>query len=189
LIRQTLANHREWIEAQLGAPLAETVIFEGLSNLSQIGVDKLLTVSDLRSSGKPEQRRLRTFVARAEIPPEYSPIVDLVHNLRSNVSLENPLQDRQNNRLDVEWLDCPVALHLHYYNLTIVTMNLSFHSGPGSQGEYTARLLVARRDCTSKVVELLEVLYRRDNTPRLHTLRDKARRISNIDWDDLVLVS
>lgn len=187
MIRQALANHRQWIEEQLGVPLSEAVVFEGLTNLSQIGVDKLLSMSDLRSSGKPEQRRLRTLVEQAKLPPQCPPILDLVHNLRTGVSLENLLQDRQNNRLDIEWMDCPVALRLHHYNCTIVTMNMPLHSGPGSQGEHTARLLVVQRDCASKVVELLEMLYRRDGTPRLHTLHDKARRISLLDWDDLVL--
>jgi len=185
LIRQALANHRTWIEAQLGISLEEAIVFDGLTNLSQIGVDKLLAVSDRKSKCGPEHRRLLTLVAQANIPPEYPPIVDVVRNVRTRFHTEN-LKD-EHNRFGIEWMDCPVALRLHYYDCTVIVMNLPFHDGPGSQGEHTARLLLARRDCASKVMELLEMLYRRDPSPRLRTLHDKERRISNVDWDDLVL--
>jgi|SRR5579883_1000323 len=187
LVRQALATHRHCIEQKLGAPLSEAVIFDRLKNLSQVGVDKLLAITDVRNTAKPEQRRLQTFVADAEVPPEYTPILKLTHDVAVGVGLAAVFRDRQAKLSGFEWTDCPIAFRLHYYDCTIVTLNVPYHSGPESPGESTARVLVARRDFAAKVVELIEHLYHQDHTPHLHTLHGKARRIPRVGWNDLVI--
>ena len=187
LIRQALAVHGRWIEDQLGVPLSEMVIFEGLKNLSQVGVDKVFGISDLRRIGKRQSRRLRTLVENAEVPPKYPPMLSLTHDVTVDLALEALVQDREASWTGFEWGDCPLALRLYVYDCTVITMNVAYHSGPVSPDETTGRLLIARRDCVSKVVRLIEDLYRRDRTPHLHTVNGRLRRVPSVEWDDLII--
>lgn len=68
LIRSALVAHQPWIEEHLGVPLADVVIFDGLKNFSQIGLDKVFDFAALKASHSPESRRFRTFVASANTP-------------------------------------------------------------------------------------------------------------------------
>ncbi|HKO17533.1 MAG TPA: hypothetical protein VJU82_01475, partial [Acidobacteriaceae bacterium] len=187
LIRQALAAHQPWIEQKLGVPISDAVIFDSIGNLSQVGLDKLLALTDIRETGSREQRRLRPFVAEAEVPPRYPPILRLRHEVAGRRSLAALLDDREERFSGLDWADCPIAFRLHYYNLTIVTLNVPYQSGPQSHGESVARLLVARRDCAAKTVELIKLLYRRSRTPRLCMLNAKSRAIPHVEWDDLVI--
>lgn len=187
LIRRAIATHQSWIEQKLSVCLAETVIVDGVPNLSQVGVEKYLGVTDRRRSGNRKAWRLRPLVAQAEIPPQCPPILSIADDITADLSLEALFEDRAAAWTGFEWKDCPLALDLHVHNITVVTLNVSYHAGPGSPGETTARLLVARRDSMPALLRLLEDLYQRDRTPRLYTAGDRPKRISRMEWSDLVL--
>jgi SpoVK/Ycf46/Vps4 family AAA+-type ATPase len=186
LICRALAVHQDWIETKLGVSLPDTVIFDGLENLSHIGLEKILWVADVQKSF-PAARRLRTFTAKAELPPDLAPIISIRRQTASEVSLESLLEDDRGSMVGFDWVDCPIALRLHYYNATIVVMNVLYHSGPDSPGESAARLLISRRDCASRIAEFIERIHRYDQSPRLFTLHGKSRRIAPATWDDLVI--
>jgi hypothetical protein len=183
LIRCAIAAHQEWIETKLGVSLSEAVIFDGLDNLSQVGLDKILSIADARRSF-PAARRLRTFTASAELPPPCSPIVAVRKQMMAEVTVESLLEFDRASVAGFEWTDCPIAFNLHYYNTTIVAMNLRYHPGPGSEGESAARVLIARRDCATRIAELIDLLHSQDQSPRLHTLRGRSRRIAATAWED-----
>src|SRR5580700_5031967 len=187
LIRRAIAAHQSWIEAQLGVQMSETVVVDGLPNLSQVGVQKYLGIVDRRRTGNRESRRLRTLVSRTEVPAQYPPLLSIADDVRADLALEFLLEDRQTASTGFEWQDCPLALRLHVYNITVVTLNVSYHSGPGSPGETTARVLVARRDSIPALLRLFEDLYRRDRAPHLYTVGGKSRRVPAVEWNDLVI--
>jgi hypothetical protein len=187
VIRRAIAAHRPWVEQKLGVCLSEAVIIDGLPNLSQVGVQKYLGITDRRRSGTREARRLRPLVAQAEVPPQSPPILTVADDVTADLSLEALFEDRAAAWTGFEWRDCPLALRLHVYNLTVVTLNVSYHAGPGSPGETTARLLIARRDSVPALLRLFEDLYQRDRTPHLHTAGDRPRRIPRVAWSDLVI--
>lgn len=91
LIRSALVAHQPWIEEHLGVPLADVVIFDGLKNLSQIGLDKVFDIADLKASPSPERRRFRTLVASAHTPPAYPPVLTLMHTSADGEALETLL--------------------------------------------------------------------------------------------------
>jgi ATPase family associated with various cellular activities (AAA) len=186
LIRNAIAVHREWIETKLGVSLSEAVIFDGLENLSEVGLEKILSVADIRRSF-PAARRLRTFTAHAELPPQYAPIIAVRKQTKGEITLESLLQDDRASVAGFEWIDCPIAVGLHYYNTTIIAMNVRYHSRPGCLGESVARILIARRDSATRIAELIELLHRHDQSPRLHTLHGQSRRIAPARWDDIVV--
>ncbi len=68
--RRAIAQHKKWIEQQLGASLSEVVILESDLNLAQIGVELLLAIPPARCSKSSIARRLRPFVfTPAAFPP------------------------------------------------------------------------------------------------------------------------
>lgn len=132
LIRRAIAAHQTWIEERLDVPLADTVIIDGLPNLSQAGVQGYLGITDRRRSGNGEARRLRSLVAQAEAPPQFPPILNIADDVSGNLSLEALFEDRAATWTGFEWRDCPLALRLHVYDITVVTLNVWYHAGPGS---------------------------------------------------------
>jgi len=187
LVRCAISAHQSWIEEKLGVPISDTVIIDGLPNLSQVGVQKYLGIFDRRRTGNRESRRLHTLVSRTEIPAQYPPLLSIADDVRADLALEALLEDRETAWTGFEWRDCPLALNLHVYNITIVTLNVSYHSGPGSPEEMMARLLVARRDSIPAMLRLFEDLYRRDRTPRLCMIGGESRRVPAVAWTDLVI--
>lgn len=187
LVRRAIAAHRTWIEEKLGVSMSDTVIVDGLPNLSQVGVQKYLGISDLRRTGNRESRRLRPLIAQAEVPPQYPPLLAITEDVRTDLSLEALLEDHVTAWTGFEWKDCPLALRLHRFDINIVILNVSYHSGPGSSGESTARLLVARRDSVTPLLRLFEDIYHRERTPRLYTVGGGSRRVAPVQWNDLII--
>jgi SpoVK/Ycf46/Vps4 family AAA+-type ATPase len=66
-------------------------------------------------------------------------------------------------------------------------LNVTYYSGPGSDYETTARLIIVRRENASEALRLVEELDRTDSKPRLHVVGSSNRRIVGCHWDDLVL--
>src|ERR1035441_2928463 len=89
----------------------------------------------------------------------------------------------------LSWADCPIALRIRRQDceFVIVSINVSYHTGPGSDLESTTRLIITRRESASEVMRLIEELDRRDNKPRLHVVGSSKRQIVGCKWDDLVL--
>ncbi len=189
LLRRAVAQHKTWMEGQLGVSLSDVVILETDLDIAQVGVELLLAVSLARRATSSVVKRLRPFVLSAATPPEFPPLCEIskaprTANLLAWLGGRTTLQ-----KSALSWQDCPIALRLRRSEseFTVIAFNFSYHSGPGSDYETTARLIVARRENASEVVRLLEELDRRDNKPRLHVVGSSNRRIVGCKWDDLVL--
>jgi ATP-dependent 26S proteasome regulatory subunit len=89
----------------------------------------------------------------------------------------------------LSWEDCPIALHIRRgeREFTAIALNFTYHSGPRSNYETTAHLIVVLRENASEVINLVEYLDKRDNKPRLHVVDGSNRRIVGCKWDDIVL--
>ena len=189
LVRRAIAQHRTWIEQQLGVSLSEAVILESDLDIAQIGIELFLTIVQTRRPTSSVARRLRPFVVSATTPPEFPPLCEISKVPRTGNLLAwlGGLTTLQKSTLS--WEDCPIALHLRrgQSEFTAIALNISYHSGPGSDYETTARLIAARRENAFEVVRLIEELDRRDNKPRLHVVGGSDRRIVSCKWDDLVL--
>ena len=186
-IRRAVAAHQGWIEETLGLPLAQTVIIDGLPNLSQVGIDKVLQIRDHKFAWHREAIRLRPLVAAAHLPPDHPPVLCLADDIRADVCVDGMLGDRATTWNGFEWRDCPLALRLHVYDCTVVVLNVQHHCGPTSSFESAIRLLVARRDEIPKLVRLFEDLSQRDRSLYLHTIGGRSRRVPRVEWNDLVV--
>ena len=79
LLRRAVAQHRSWIELQLGAPLSEAVILETDLDLAQIGVELLLAIPPAQSPTSSTAKRLRPFVLSATTPPDFPPFCEIMN--------------------------------------------------------------------------------------------------------------
>jgi hypothetical protein len=187
LVRQALEFHRTWLEAKLGVPFSDIVIFETDLDLTEIGTEQILGCSSARQSTSRTTRRLRPLLISAEVPADFPPLVK-VSKMVSIVDLQTMLQGSPlAQHSSTAWLDCPVALHLRAIECVVIAINVSYHSGGASDCESKARLLVTRRDSAAQVIRLIDDLDRRDRQPRLHVLGGSTRRIVSCDWNELVL--
>src|SRR5580658_1206678 len=113
ILRQAIESHRAWIESTLAAPLSDSVIIETELDFSQLGVEKVLGVQQDGGAASKSVRRLRTFVASAEVPPGSVPLLGY-SRAQPDPSLRALLTGNTQHRSSrVEWLDCPIALKLH----------------------------------------------------------------------------
>jgi SpoVK/Ycf46/Vps4 family AAA+-type ATPase len=76
---------------------------------------------------------------------------------------------------------------LHTISAPVVMLNVYYHSGPASEVESRASIVIARRDCRDQIIRLIEDLDCRDGRARLHTQNGSIRAIAHCSWDDLVL--
>ena len=188
LLRRAIDAQKKWIEEQLGVPMSDTVIFETTLNLSQIGLEKILGCVQAHSRTPREIRRLRPLVKAAEIPSGWSPLLSIAKIPPPTSGICSMLQNMEhpgNSRL--AWEDCPVAMTLHTISAPVVMLNVYYHSGPASDVESRASIVIARRDCTDQIIRLIEDLDCRDGRARLHTQNGSIRAIAHCSWDDLVL--
>src|ERR1035441_8996978 len=112
LLRRAVAQHRSWIELQLGAPLSEAVILETDLDLTQIGIELLLAIPPARQPTSFTARRLRPFVLSATTPPDFPPFCEITNAPRP-MTLFATLGGRSRaQKSTLSWADCPIALRL-----------------------------------------------------------------------------
>jgi hypothetical protein len=189
LVRQTIERRREWIESELGVPLSSTVFLETRLDLAQIALDKLLGCSSENESTPRAIKRLRPLIADTAIPSDFPPLF----NVRKGLPLvilerlrEGGLNEQQSSA-SLEWQDCPVAIRLLDRATPLIAWNIPFHSGPRSEMEGTANMVIVRREDAAMIVRLLSMLDKRDRKPKMHVLRGSTRAIARCEWDDMVL--
>src|ERR1035438_7758598 len=189
LLRRAVDQHRIWIEQQLGVPLSETVILETDLDITQIGIELILAIPPVQRPTSSTARRLRPFVLSAATPPDFPPFCEITNAPRP-MTLFAALGGRsKTQKSTLSWADCPIALRIRRQDceFVIVSINVSYHTGPGSDLESTTRLIITRRESASEVMRLLEELDRPDNKPRLHVVGSSNKRIVGCQWADLVL--
>ena len=189
LLRRAVAQHRSWIEQQLGVSLSEAVILETDLDITQIGIELILAIPPVQRPISSTATRLRPSVLSAATPPEFLPLCEII-KVTQPMNLFALLRAKSTIRKStISWADCPIALRIRRqeFEFAIVAINVSYHSGPDSDLESTSRLIVARREYASEVMRLLEELDRRDNKPCLHIVGSSNNRIVGCEWDDLVL--
>ena len=189
LLRRAIAQHKTWIEQQLGVSLSEAVILETDLDITQIGIELILAIPPVQRPISSTATRLRPSVLSAATPPEFLPLCEII-KVTQPMNLFALLRAKSTIRKStISWADCPIALRIRRqeFEFAIVAINVSYHSGPGSDLESTSRLIVAQRENASEVMRLLEELDRRDNKPRLHIVGSSNNRIVGCQWDDLVL--
>jgi hypothetical protein len=189
LLRQAVAQHKTWIEQQLGVSLSDAVILETDLDLAQIGVELLLAVPPAQRAASSTAKRLRPYVLSATTAPDFPVLCEISKAPRTS-DLFAALRVRPTSqRAVLSWQDCPIALSIRRgdCDFTVITLNLSYHSGPRSDYEGTAHMIIARRENASGLVRLIDDLDRHDNKPRLHIVGSSNRQIVGCKWDDLVL--
>jgi hypothetical protein len=189
LIRRAIDQYRGWIEASLGAPLAEAVILKCDISLVDAAIPQLFGDIDFRCSNENARRLFMDVVQSAEIPPSTAPLLQ-VDAVNKSVDLEEVLSGgelRQSYAL--EWDDGPVAFRVRGIASPLIALAVSYHAGPDSLCENTAQILIFRRDAAKQVVQLLARLSKSDGRPKLHTHNSVTRPVSPCGWDQLVLDS
>jgi len=185
ILRRAISLYQAWIEEQLGVPVSECVIVESPHNVCQLGVEKILA---LNHHGAPKAvRRLRSFVAGADIPPGIAPMMaygKASPDQSLSASLGGNSQPRSSR---LEWQDCPIALRLHTVASLVIALNVHYQPGPSAQSDLMSSLLITKRCGMEQLIRLLETVDARESTPKLHTYRGPTRRVAPCSWDDLVL--
>jgi hypothetical protein len=189
MLRRAVAEHRIWIEQQLGASLPEIVMLESDLDIAQIGVELLLAIPRPQTLASQLTRRLRPFVLSANMPLEFPPLCEISKASRMGDPYALLTTQSMIQHSTLAWRDCPIALRIRRgeSEFAVIAMNVAYHSSPGSDCESIARLVIARRENVSELVRILEELDQRDNEPRLHVVGGANRRVMRCDWDDLVL--
>ena len=186
-LRKAIDAHREWIEAQLGCPLANAIIVETSVDLAQISIERILGQSEDRADVSRSIRKLRSLVANVEIPAGVAPLIG-VSRATPDVDYFAALEEAsRDQRSTLDWQDCPVSMHLHSFAAPIVALNVFYQGGPGAKCESMTSLLVVRKECAEQTIRLLETLNCRESLPQLHTYHGRAKTIARCGWNDLVL--
>jgi ATPase family associated with various cellular activities (AAA) len=163
------------------------VIFETDLDLAQIGLEKILACSNRPVATSAALNRLIPLLASAEIPRGFPPLVELSKTV-NRVDLLSILEDSHHGgQFELEWQDCPVAMRLASIASPVIALNAYYHTGPGSDVESVAHLLITRRECAAELVAILADLDRRDNKPRLHVQGGATQEIERCEWNQLVL--
>ena len=79
LLRRAVAQHRSWIEQQLGVSLSDVVILETELDIAQIGIELLLAIPAAQRPTSSTARWLRPFVLSATTPPDYPPFCEITN--------------------------------------------------------------------------------------------------------------
>lgn len=189
LLRSAITQHKTWIEQQLGVSLADVIIVESDLDIAQIGIELFLGATPTSRPTSPLAKRLRPLVLSASTPPELPLLCEMSKSPRTeNVQAVMDLSAKA-QRSTVTWGDCPIALRIRRgeSEFPAIALNIAYHSGPRSDFETTACLVIAKREHTSETIGLLEELDRHDNKPSLHVFGSSKRQIVGCNWDDLVL--
>ena len=187
IVREFIDVHRSWIESRIGVPISDVVILDTRLNFSQLGLEGILGIPQEAPAVSKLVRRLRSFVASIDIPPGIPPIIGYSKGRPEPTyrdilgGISRPSSSR------TEWLDCPVALHLHAISCPVVAANIHFHPGPSSNGDVMVCVLITAKSCLGQLIQLLETVDDRESTPKLHTHHGGSRRIAPCSWEDLVL--
>jgi len=189
VLRRAVAQHKSWIEQQLGVSLSDVVILETDLDLAQIGVELFIQVPVARHQTLSVARRLRPFVLSATTPPEFPPFCGVTKSPRIGNLLAFIKEGVASQRSTLSWEDCPIALRIrrNESEFSVIALRLAYHYGSGNDYETIAHLIISRRENTSDTVLLLEDLDRPDNTPRLHVVGSSTRPVISCKWDDIVL--
>jgi hypothetical protein len=187
LLRRALETHQAWIETTLAAPFSDVVILEVHLDLTQIGAERILACSNRPDESFEAASRLNPLLRSATTPEDFPPLVEL-SKTSFKLDLLSLLEDSNpQGQFEIEWQDCPIAMRLDRISAPVIALNAAYHTGPGSDLESVAHLLITRRECAAELVVMLADLDRRDNKPRLHVLGGASREIERCDWSQLVL--
>ena len=189
LLRRAVAQHKSWIEQQLGVSLSDAVILETDLDLAQIGVKLFIPVPLARHQTLSVAKRLRPFVLSASTPPEFPLFCAVTKSPRNGNLLAFIKEGITSQRSTLSWEDCPIALSIrrNEAEFSVIALRVAYHYGSGNDYETIARLIIARRENANDAVRLLEDLDRPDKTPRLHVVGSSARPVISCNWDDIVL--
>jgi hypothetical protein len=181
LLRDALAQHRCWIEATLGVPLAESIATYTDLPLAQLAIPHLLGLP--QSHGKRSQ--LRSFSQRIS---SVKTLTDrpLLLEFKMGSEHANKLAARRDRCL-AEWIDTPIALHVRDLRVPIIALPLATLLGPNSVIEDHDTVLIFERSLAAEVLALLEQAELHDRRPQLRVYQCAASDVRNAGWDDLVL--
>jgi hypothetical protein len=185
LIRRALDLHVSWIEKTVGVPISQAVIVQCDVSLIGAAMPRASRNTPWRYSRKA-LHQFAELLQSAEIPPSCAPMLQ-ADAMAGIVNLEEVLDGGDPGRsYSVEWDDCPVAFQVRGVSSPVIAMAVSYHAGPDSVCENTARILVFRREAAEQVLRLLEQLSKSDGEPKVHTHNDLTQRIPRCGWDQLV---
>ena len=189
VLRRAVAQHKSWIEQQLGVSLSDVVILETDLDLAQIGVELFIPVPLDRHQPLSVTKRLRPFVLSTSTPLEFPPFCAVTKSPRNGNLLAFIKEGITSRRSTLSWEDCPIALRIrrNESEFSVIALRVAYHYGSGNDYETIAHLIIARRENAIDAVRLLEDLDRPDNTPRLHVVGSNARPVISCNWDDIVL--
>jgi len=137
LVRRAVAQHKTWIEQQLGVSLSNVVILESDLDIAEIGIERLLAIPAAGRPSSTVMKRLRPFVVSATTPPDFPLLCELSKSPRSGNPRAFLGGGTKSQRSALSWGDCPIALNIRQGNseFTAIALNFAYHSGPKSASE------------------------------------------------------
>jgi hypothetical protein len=181
LLREALAHHCCWIEETLGVPLADTIATFTDLPLPQLAITHLLGLPQSHVY-RSQLRSLDPRVLSIATPTDRPPL------LRVGMGSEHAskLASRRDRCL-AEWIDTPIALHVHGLSMPVVALPLTSRLGPDSIGEDQDTVLIFQHSLAAEVLALLEQAELHERQPKLRVYQGATSDVRNAGWDDLVL--
>ena len=173
-------------------PLDECVLLTTSIDLGQIALQHHLHLAP--ADGRAHQARLiQRVIQGADIAEDVLPLVAMVEDkprVRHWMHSRHSHGAEPKNRLlrsDLEWQDCPVAIHLKSPATTVVAWTINILPGPGSTQEEAIHVLIVPIKDIEQVVRLLDLMDRPDRIPRMHVLYGDTQSITRCAWEDMTL--
>jgi ATPase family associated with various cellular activities (AAA) len=187
LIRSAIHRHTEWIGKSLGVSVSDALILQCDMRVIDAAIPHLFGNIDFRGSREKPVRLFMEAVESVTVPPSYAPLLQADYTTRPVDLMEALSGHEARGAYCLEWDDCPVAFRLRGIASPLIALAVSYHAGPDSVCENTARVLIFRRDAVEQVLQLLARLSKSDGQPRLHTHNSVTQPVQPCDWGQLVL--
>ncbi len=181
MVRRFLDEHRTWICSKLGCKMEEAVLFELDFPMVQVAASHVLSGVRLRSEDSATIRELRKLLESVDLPRDSYPAFEL--------HLGRERRGRLVSRrmvLEAEWQDGPAALWLRGFPQPVVAASIPIAQA-GRDIEETCDCVLVNRECTSRLLQIIQRITTRRDSSYLHVFGSGHRRVGRFTWDDLVL--
>jgi len=168
-IQEFLGQHRTWIEAAIGCPLADAVTFEFHLPFEHLVLDAMFGGIPIDRQCLPYAKVLQPVVTKWELPPESTPRIELCMSRNRDAGVS-----AGKFGWDPHWKGTPLAIWMKDCNHALVSATVAYAPHTEQRGPASRSLLIVNKAEMGAILRILESI-------------EPPKRISMISGRDVML--